>query len=319
MSMLLLFLTAFLVLIACKQRVFSASEFQAGLSSASGSSSALSFRVLTHNIRYATKSPFEGEEVWSVRRPRLTNELRFNTRHIPEAFICCQEVLHEQLQDLVGDLNSRGEQWTYIGVGRDDGKRAGEYSPIFYRPHVWELLNFTTVWLSETPEVPSRGWDAASVRILTVGEFRHIQTGKLTTALNTHLDDQGSTSRLQSAKIIADRARDLSKEGTIPVFLAGDFNSEPGQEAYQHMVSETPFVDAFDQVPPTDHYGNEDTYTGFGSGPPQRLDFIFTLSSDESTSSYPWTVTGYACLANKFEDGVYSSDHRAVVVDMTLA
>ena len=97
----------------------------------------ISIRVLTHNIRYATTAPFKGEELWTVRRQRLVNALRFNTAQNPEAFICCQEVLHEQLQDLLGALNSHGDRWEHVGVGRDDGKEAGEYSPIFYRPAVW--------------------------------------------------------------------------------------------------------------------------------------------------------------------------------------
>jgi hypothetical protein len=31
-----------------------------------------------------------------------------------------------------------------------------------------------------------------------------------------------------------------------------------------------------------------------------------------------WEVQGYSVRANKFDDGVYNSDHRAVVVDVVL-
>ena len=123
-------------------------------------------RVISKNIRYATTSPFKGEELWSTRRPYLVNELRFLTAHSKESFICCQEVLHTQLQDILTDLNSSGENWAYIGVGRNDGKEAGEYSPIFYRSDTWSLIKATTTWLSNTPDVPG------SVRPRNTGDVR---------------------------------------------------------------------------------------------------------------------------------------------------
>ena len=90
----------------------------------------LPIRLLTHNIRYATQSPFKGEEKWAVRKSRLINELSFNTTHCAESFICLQEVLYQQLLDILAALNSKKKAWAFVGVGRDDGLEAGEYSPI---------------------------------------------------------------------------------------------------------------------------------------------------------------------------------------------
>lgn len=90
----------------------------------------LPVRLLTHNIRYATNSPFKGEEKWDVRKSHLINELSFNTAHCAESFICLQEVLHQQLIDILSSLNSKDKEWAFVGVGRDDGLEAGEYSPI---------------------------------------------------------------------------------------------------------------------------------------------------------------------------------------------
>lgn len=86
----------------------------------------LPIRLLTHNIRYATNAPFKGEEMWVNRRAKIVNELRFNTAHCPESFICLQEVLHKQLTDILSDLNSKCTSFDYVGVGRDDGDQAGE-------------------------------------------------------------------------------------------------------------------------------------------------------------------------------------------------
>jgi endonuclease/exonuclease/phosphatase family metal-dependent hydrolase len=276
----------------------------------------LPIRLLTHNIRYATQSPFKGEELWTVRAPKLINELRYNTLHNPESFICLQEVLHNQLTDVLENLNGRNEdedEWASIGVGRDDGKTSGEYSPILYRPAIWELKDFQTLWLSETPDRPSKGWDASSIRILTIGFFEHKESGKNLVAMNTHMDDQGSTARLEGAKLIV---RTMKKLGPTPIFLAGDFNSEPHEEAYGLLnSSSSPVHDLRDSISSSTRYGDENTATGFGyeKEPNKRIDYLFLAKG-----SY-WDPQGYAVLANKFEDGVYNSDHRAVVGDVILS
>ena len=86
----------------------------------------LPVRLLTHNIRYATDHPAEGELRWECRRSRLIGELEFNTRHCSESFICLQEVLYRQLIDILSGLNRYKQSWDFVGVGRDDGQTAGE-------------------------------------------------------------------------------------------------------------------------------------------------------------------------------------------------
>lgn len=227
----------------------------------------IQIRILSHNVRYATSSPFPGEQPWPRRLPGLLSQLKYHTRHNAEAIICLQEVLHSQLVDILHGLNnttptskSRSsdaqdrtksdvcgyeevgeaaagaaeEEWAFYGVGRDDGVQAGEYSPIFFRPHVWHsVILRKTVWLSPTPEIPgSKGWDAASVRICTVLALEHgvwgrdccgretertrsgsdatrgrstttpTRRGRALLMLNTHLDDQGRRSRREAARLI---------------------------------------------------------------------------------------------------------------------
>lgn len=296
----------------------------------------LAIRVLTHNIRYATQSPFKGEEKWDIRRPRLINELLFNTAHCSGSFICLQEVLHHQLAGILSDLNSKGKAWDYVGVGRDDGYQAGEYSPILYRPEVWDLKVQRTVWLSQTPDRPSKSWDAASTRILTIAVFQHRLTGKSVVAMNTHLDDQGSKSRLESAKIILEQVSLFTDQ--VPyrkspsIFLAGDFNSEPEQEAYHEMTStRSPMVDLQTMVPESQRYGDINTFSGFDPEKTRRkrIDFIFVnkdgpISADQGREHEDpatpqwWLVNGYAVLPNRFEDGVYNSDHQALIGDISI-
>lgn len=282
---------------------------------------ALSLRVLTHNIRYATSQPFKGEKPWPDRKQGLLNELVYHTQHIPESFICLQEALHGQMMDILSGLNNAADDrspWAYIGVGRDDGDKQGEYSPIFYRPSVWTLEHWETVWLSETPHKPSKSWDAASVRIVTVGLFRHRTTAKTILVLSTHLDDQGSRSRYEAAHIILrtinEYLRGAGGEDISGVILAGDFNSQEHQEAYQVLTAaNSSLSDSHALVKPAERYGNEITYTGFGyeDEDPSRIDYVLLGPT--------WTPRGYAVLPNRFDDGVFNSDHRAVVVDAVLS
>ncbi|KAI9767039.1 MAG: hypothetical protein M1840_005998 [Geoglossum simile] len=315
-------------------------------------SDSLPIRILTHNIRYATSSLLKGEEPWPTRRPRLLGELHFQMRHNFEAFICLQEVLHVQLTDILTGLNNRkpnpnssssnsGDEWTYVGVGRDDGHRAGEYSPILYRPTVWSLQGSQTIWLSPTPTTPSKGWDAACIRILTIGVFRHRVSKKNLVVMNTHLDDQGAESRYQAARIISRKVSEY-RHAALPVVLAGDFNSEPSGRAYRYLTDirpeygTTPLRDLRDLVPAEERHGNEYTFTGFrcDGGPKARIDFLFLNGftdrlkpSPPAPSPDPSSATsgglagrasGYAVLSNRFDDGVFISDHRAVVGDVDL-
>jgi len=279
-------------------------------------------RLLTHNIRYATTSPFRGEELWAVRAPKILSELRYATLYNPASFICLQEVLNSQLVDVMGGLNSdqQPDEWAYIGVGREDGKMAGEYSPILYRPAIWKLEHFATVWLSETPDKPSKGWDAASTRIVTIGVFQHRQKGVRVLAMNTHMDDQGKKARLEGAKLIVEQIHaytgfyEAQGMGPLPVFLAGDLNSQPQEEAYGVLnAPESPVYDLRDAVPLLRRYGHHNTFTGFGyeGEPVKRIDFLFIGKTS-------WNISGYSVLESRFDDGVYNSDHRAVTGDVSL-
>ncbi|KAM3068020.1 hypothetical protein ACMFMG_011067 [Clarireedia jacksonii] len=285
----------------------------------SAKSCLLPIRIITHNIRYATTSPFQGEEPWSVRCPSVCSQLVFNSI-LPETFVSLQEVLHSQLLDINDALNDRkvlGGPWSYIGVGRDDGKEAGEYSPIFYRPDVWQLLTWKTVWLSETPEKPSKGWDAGCIRLVTCGVFKHCNTKQKAVVLNTHLDNSGAISRQHSAKIILGIVDEMLKaESPATLLLTGDFNSPPDDQAYQIMTaSDSSMQDIGEIVPKEQRHGNQMTFTSFGyvDNTPSRIDFIFSAKRTNVRFG------AYAVLSNRFDDGIYLSDHRAVVADLEIS
>lgn len=314
-------------------------------------------RVISFNIRYATSSPFPNERLWPERKPVLTNQLLHElrlaetsppltsgppsqSRVYTSAFVCLQEVLHNQLVDILAALNglpdeqrghdpAEGPFWAHVGVGRDDGATEGEYSPIIYPIQTYELLHNETVWLSPTPDRPSKGWGAGSIRILTVGVFQHKQTQRRHIAANTHLDNESSESRFESIKIILSTLRKVhaqwSQDRQLGVFLTGDFNSFPDQEAYLSMKDDGWLRDLHEEVPAQKRYGEDVTFTGFKPEDWQdergRIDYIWFGPCGVSSAaggSDPWSAMGYAILPNVFDNGIYLSDHRAVVGDLHL-
>ena len=276
----------------------------------------LPVRILTHNIRYAANPPSAGEKPWSIRKQLIFDELHYHTLYNAESFICLQEVLNEQLLDIMSSL---GKKWDYIGVGRDDGKQAGEYGPIIYRKEIWELKNWQTVWLNEDGAVGKKGWDAGCVRIITIGTFKHVESKQGLVAMCTHLDNSGTVSRRESAKTILNVLKSVTCANStagaqnMPCFLAGDLNSKPKGEAYQILNGkESSLRDAKELT--KWNYGNHYTFTDFKGQDLELIDFVF-LGLKEAGQ---WDVEGHSILDNRFDDGVYGSDHRAVVVDAVL-
>lgn len=277
----------------------------------------LPIRLITFNVRYATKTPVPGEEPWSIRCPKLCSQLKFITTGQDSPFICLQEVLYSQLTDIQGRL---GNAWRHIGQGREDGKQAGEFSPIFFRVDHWECERQKTYWLSKTPDLPSKGWDAALERVVTVGLFRHKDTGARVVVMSTHFDHRGKVAREESAKLLLEISRtwtaSASRGTQVPAFLGGDFNSTPSDGAYKVLAApDSGMTDISQLVQQDDRYGNQDiTYTSFGEPEetPKRIDFLFVRESQQFTSR------NFGILPNRFDDMVYLSDHRAVVADMEL-
>jgi len=133
---------------------------------------------------------------------------------------------------------------------------------------------------------------------------------------------------LEQIFIFTDRA---PCQKSLPVFLAGDFNSETGQEAYSETTSKvSPMADLQLMVPESQRYGDHNTFSGFDpeTNSRKRIDFIFVnkdringtgadISEDDSTEKW-WLVDGYAVLPNRFEDGLYNSDHQVVCGDISV-
>lgn len=282
--------------------------------------STLPLRIVTWNIRWATPVRETNEQPWSTRAPLVVSTLSRTAADTPHAVVVgMQEATAAQLADIKTGL---GPAWAHIGVGRDDGNEAGEFSPILYRPSALRLLYNETKWLSPTPDRPSYGWGAGSRRVVTVGVFEHVATGRRFVAANTHLDNLSPRARREGVKVALDRLRAVQREygpegqaAALPVSLTGDFNSEPGQDAYAAVAGSGGLGELYELADEPRRVGPYETYTSFSSRQKgSRIDFAWLGPA----AGKQWTVRRYEVVDNVV-DGVYASDHRMVFGDVEAA
>lgn len=133
-----------------------------------------------------------------------------------------------------------GEKYAYVGVGRDDGDNEGEYSAVFYLKDKYEVVDSDTFWLSETPDKPSFGWDAACRRVCTWVQLKDKETGKQYVHMNTHFDHVGISARKNSVEMIIDKAKTFTD---IPVVFTADMNVVQGSTNYNQFVDSGYFRD----------------------------------------------------------------------------
>jgi len=253
--------------------------------------------VMTWNLRY--DAPSDGTNGWMNRREAVAGLVRFNGVDL----LCTQEGLTRQLDYLREELKTHD----YVGVGRDDGDKKGEYTAIFYRKDRFKVIAQNTFWLSETPAVLSKGWDAALVRICTWVKFEDRLSGQVFYLFNTHFDHMGKLARERSAELIVKKSRDITEE-KYPVIIAGDFNATDNEPPYQVMSRSYADARLISREPP---FGPLMTFNAFHYDKPaaMRIDYIFT---DKNIG-----VKRYGVLNNSY-DQRYPSDHFPVLVELLI-
>ena len=248
-------------------------------------------KVISYNIRY--DNPEDGVNVWENRKSTISI---FLNNQKPE-LIGFQEVTHSQLLFLTDELSS----YEFIGVGRDDGKTKGEYSPIFYNKNNFRLITENTFWLSQTPEKVSVGWDASMERICTYGLIEDKRSNKRIWVFNTHLDHIGKDARVRSIELILDTIEKLNEEDN-PIILTGDFNLEDHTKPIVEL--QNIFNDVQEGISKSKKsYG---TFNGFEKNLTQkkRIDYIFTKKLKIKKASHRLIKTP------KME---WASDHHPVL------
>ena len=271
-------------------------------------------RVMSFNIRCGSCEDTSDVNYWSERKGRVFQLFK---KYDPD-IIGLQEAEIWQIKDIEKEF----EEYKWIGAGRDDGKESGEFTAVFYK---WKRFNpweNDTYWLSKTPDVPSKGWDAALNRTVTEVLFRDHKSELNFGFFNTHLDHMGKIARIESAKILRKRTSEYSG-GYLPVILTGDFNFDENAENYKILTSGElemeelnpsvkyePLLNA-QYISEKPHYGGKITFNAFGKKTDieSPIDFIFV-------NRYVKVLT-HRVIDDTLE-GLYPSDHFPVLVDILL-
>ena len=254
-------------------------------------------KVMSYNIRLSSGT-IEADSIYHWEH-RKQASLELMHQEQPTVF-GLQEACPDQMDYMVENLPEYG----YIGVGRDDGKRKGEFMSIFYKKDEVELIDGGTFWLSQTPDQVTKGWDAACFRTCTWTILKKKDTGKKFVYLNTHLDHKGQEARKESIKLIVAKAEELTG-GKLPVFITADFNSPTTNEIFKPMQSA--MKDARVEAPITDERG---TLNCWGTTPPGVvIDHIFFRGAEAQK---------FEVLRDKDYGAPYVSDHYPVMLTAIL-
>ncbi|WP_421944507.1 endonuclease/exonuclease/phosphatase family protein [Pedobacter sp.] len=251
----------------------------------------LPINVITYNIRY--NNPGDGVNAWPNRKDNVKALVKFHDADI----LCVQEALADQFDDLLENSN-----FDFVGVGRDDGNRKGEFSAVFFDKTRFTKKDGGTFWLSETPGVPSKGWDAVLPRVCSWVKLYDKINKKEFIVFNTHYDHVGVKARIESAKLIKQKIQEIAPK--LPVIYTGDLNVTPETEAISTIKS---FLQDAKEITVEPPYGPNGTFNAFdfNSELKNRIDYVFVNKG--------FKVQKFAVLSDS-KDKRYPSDHLPVFV-----
>lgn len=248
--------------------------------------------LLSYNIRCDYQK--EGANTWQSRKKDMVEQICY---YAPQV-IGMQEVLPNQLDYLDSCLTN----YHYVGVGRDDGHRGGEFCAIFYDTTQLRVLYDVTFWLSPTPDTVSIGWDAAYPRICTCGLFEDRKSKEQFWVFNTHLDHVGIKAREEASRLILQRIGQMDA-GKKPLVLMGDFNATLEERSIQLLRAKLADAQRMTEKP---FYGPVGTFNGFESNPiERRIDYFFVSHL---------RVKSYTHVDDRRNNQSFISDHWPVLI-----
>jgi endonuclease/exonuclease/phosphatase family metal-dependent hydrolase len=251
--------------------------------------------IMTWNIRLDTRA--DSMNAWPFRKEKVFSLIG---KYAPD-ILGTQEALNNQVEDLRKALPGYG----FVGAGREDGKKKGEYAGIFYRKSRFRELDHGTFWLSPTPQIPgSKGWDAAITRVASWLVVEDKQNKNRFFLLNTHFDHMGVEARLHSAELILEQVRLLAKG--LSVIVTGDLNCTADSDPLRVLTSGTPLL--HDALSYPDNR-RPCTFTGF------RVTGAVCQSIDYILPGKEWLVVS-CFVPDESSGGFFPSDHHPVVATL---
>jgi len=255
-------------------------------------------KLMTYNIRLELASDKEND--WQHRKEMFAAQVKFYEPDI----MGVQEALPAQ----INYLDSTITFFKHVGIGRD-GMGKGEASAIFYNHKKFDVITSHTFWLSATPTVVSKGWDASYIRVCTYALLKDKRTKKKFWVFNTHLDNDGVVAREKGVEQILNKMKEVNKQN-LPVIFIGDFNATPETKVItglKKVMNDTRDISM--SLP----FGPPGTFNGFDFLKPvtQRIDYIFISKTNNIA------VNKYAVLSDN-DNLHYPSDHLPVYVEIKI-
>ena len=260
----------------------------------SASAKTSTYKILSYNIRY--DNPADSADNWQFRKEELAERVL----KIHPAIIGIQEALLSQ----TNYLKSVWSGYACYGVGREDGKEKGEMIPVFYDTTLFTCAESNTFWLSENPLAPSKGWDAACERVVSIMVLVEKSTKEKIYVFNTHWDHVGAVARQKSSDLISTLLDPLIME-KARIILMGDLNAKP-----EDFPVSTISFKLQDTCPARRQ--QKETFNGFGRKGTNRshIDYVFVSPSKLQRTTYKiphW----------KTKKGRWLSDHHPVFVTVS--
>ena len=215
--------------------------------------------IMSFNVRLASAAEDTGDKDWTNRRAgcyAMVNTLR-------PLLMGTQECQLAQRNDLKNNCPG------YEVVGRSrDSSSGGEEMAIFYLKDSVSIDDWTTFWLTDTPDKLSKHPQAEHYRCATCAKVTHKKTGKQFYYIDTHLDLQEVRGYEMSVihKYIDDHL------GTsLPIVMSADWNDTEDSEIFDETY--LTFQNARWAARSGDSYG---TFNGFKNmSSSTRIDHIF--------------------------------------------
>jgi endonuclease/exonuclease/phosphatase family metal-dependent hydrolase len=254
-------------------------------------------KVMTYNIRCGYCEDSSSVNNWSNRKYLVAYLIK---SHNPD-LIGLQEAEMFQVKELIEML----DEYDWYGVSREDGKVKGESTAILYKKKRFKPLSKKTLWLSETPNRISKGWDAALNRTVTIIKFRDKKLKQEFYYANTHFDHIGEKARTESSRLVIDLLSKYCED--YPVMFSGDLNYTSASDGYK-ILSEKLFDS---KITSENENGGNITFNGFGNDiqPDNKIDFIFVNDKVEVLNHKIDTTTF---------NGLFPSDHYPVISEIKL-
>lgn len=253
-------------------------------------------KVMTYNIRCGYCEDSSDVNNWNNRKYLIAYIIK---SHKPD-LIGLQEAEMFQVKDLIEML----DEYDWYGVSREDGKEGGESNSILFRKNKFKVEEKKTLWLSETPEQVSKGWDAMFKRTVTIIKLKDLMSSSEFYYLNTHFDHIGETARTESSRLLINEIAKYSED--YPIILSGDFNYTSSSQGYKIIAA---ILFDSKSISRTENVGGNITFNGFGKDiqPDNKIDFIFANNKLEVLNHIIDTTTF---------NGLYPSDHYPVSAEI---